>query len=584
MRRIAFSLAALFALAAAPAAPAAPAIAPAALQGGPVVSRSALAAARPVLARHAMVVTAQHLATEVGVDILRRGGNAVDAAVAVGYALAVVEPCCGNIGGGGFMTLHLADGRNLFLDFRETAPEKATPTLFQDAKGKVVPGLSTRSWLAIGVPGTVMGLDAALARYGTMSLRQVMAPAIALAAKGFVLRTADTQLLDARARLFAAEPNVAAIFLDHGAPWRPGERLVQSDLARTLEEIAAGGTRAFYDGPAARAVVAAAQKHGGILALKDFADYRVNWEPPVACAYHGYTIVSAPPPSSGGATICETLQILAPYPLQRWGFASVKTTHYLVEAERRAFMDRNADLGDPAFVHDPLGLLISPAYAAKLRASIAADRATPTASLEPAPPPPEGADTTHYSVVDARGDAVSVTYTINLLFGAGRIAGDTGFFLNDEMDDFTSKPGTPNAFGLVQGVANQVEGGKRPLSSMAPTLVLKGARLFLVTGSPGGSTIISTTLENILDVVDFGMNVQQAVDAPRIHEQGLPDIVLVEPGYLTPASRRALAPMGYDFRTLPGWGADEAIEIDPRTGEREGANDPRRPDGLAAGF
>ncbi|MHB8529802.1 MAG: gamma-glutamyltransferase [Caulobacteraceae bacterium] len=585
MRRIALCLAALLAAAAAPAvAGAGPAIPPAALEGGPVVSRAALAAARPVLARHAMVVSAQHLATEVGVDILRRGGNAVDAAVAVGYALAVVEPCCGNIGGGGFMTLHLADGRNLFLDFREKAPGKASPTLFQNARGEVVAGLSTRSWLAVGVPGTVMGLNEALARYGTMSPRQVMAPAIALAAKGFVLAPADAKLLDARAKLFGAEPNVAAIFLDHGAPWRPGQRLVQTDLARTLEEIAAGGSRAFYDGPIARALVAASGKNGGILSLKDFADYSVDWERPVECAYHGYTIVSAPPPSSGGATICEILQILSPYPLARWGFASVKTTHYLVEAERRAFMDRNADLGDPAFVHDPVGMLTSPAYAAKLRAGIAADRATPTARLEPAPPPPEGADTTHYSVVDAKGNAAAVTYTINLLFGAGHIAGDTGFFLNDEMDDFTSKPGTPNAFGLVQGVANQVEGGKRPLSSMAPTLVLRGGRLLLITGSPGGSTIISTTLESILGVVDFGMNIQQAVDAPRIHEQGLPDVVIVEPGYLTPASRGALAAMGYGFKTLPGWGADEAIEIDPRTGEREGANDPRRPGGLAAGF
>ncbi len=552
--------------------------------GGPLSSPEALAADRPVLARQAMVVSAQHLATEVGVQILRQGGNAVDAAVAVGYALAVVHPCCGNIGGGGFMTLHLADGRNLFLDFREKAPAAATPTLFQNAQGQVVQGLSTRGYLAVGVPGTVMGLNAALAKYGSMSLQQVMAPAIALARQGYVLEPGDAKILDERVDAFAKEPNVAAIFLNHGQPFKAGDRTVQSQLADTLELIARSGTSAFYDGPIAKAVVAASQQNGGLLTLKDFADYTVDWEQPVTCDYHGYTVVSAPPPSSGGTTICEVLQILQPYPLQSWGYASVKTTHYLVEAERRAFVDRNADLGDPAFVHNPVDRLISPAYAQSLRADIKPDAATPTAQLKMDRPPAEAADTTHYSVVDAKGDAVSVTYTINYLFGVGRIAGDTGFLLNNEMDDFTSKPGVPNSFGLVQGVANAVQGGKRPLSSMAPTLLMKGPRLFMVTGSPGGSTIISTTLESILNVVDFGMNMQQAVDAPRLHEQGLPDVVMVEPGYLTPASLKALTAMGYSFRTLPSWGADEAIQIDPRTGERKGANDHRRPAGLAAGY
>ncbi len=592
LRRLIPSLAAVLSVASTAAAAPPPAVTPdraappaAALDtGGPVTSRADLAAARPAVARHAMVVSEQHLATMVGVKILREGGNAVDAAVAVGYALAVVHPCCGNIGGGGFMTLHLADGRNLFLNFREKAPGRATSTMFQNAKGEVVRGSSTHSYLAIGVPGTVMGLDTALARYGTMSLKKVIAPAIALAGKGYVLEPGDASILDRRGEEFANQPNVAAIFLLDGAPYKAGERLVQPQLAHTLELIANHGTRAFYDGPIAKAVVAASDRNGGLLSLKDFADYTVTWERPVTCNYHGYTVVSAPPPSSGGTTVCEILQILQPYPLGRWGYASVQTTHYLVEAERRAFVDRNADLGDPAFVRNPVAALLSPSYAAALRADIAPDTATPTGRLRTAAPPPEGTDTTHYSVVDGKGNAVGVTYTINYLFGLGQIAGDTGFFLNNEMDDFTAKPGVPNSFGLVQGVANDVEGGKRPLSSMAPTIVLKGGRLVMVIGSPGGSTIISTTLETILNVVDFGMNVQQAVDAPRLHEQGLPDVVLVEPGYLTPASGDALARMGYTIKELPSWGADELIQIDPRTGAREGANDHRRPAGLAAGY
>jgi len=551
---------------------------------GPVSSREALAAVRPVLAPHAMVVSAQHLATEVGVRILRDGGNAVDAAVAVGYALAVTHPCCGNIGGGGFMTLHLADGRNLFLNFREKAPEAATATMYQDAAGQVVRGRSTQTWLAVGVPGTVMGLDEALAKYGALSLKQVMAPAIALARDGYVLDPGDAAILGARPQAFAEQPNVAATFLNQGQPWKAGERLKQPELARTLELIASGGTPAFYRGPIAAAVVAASRKNGGLLTLRDFADYTVTWERPVVCDYHGYQVISAPPPSSGGTTVCEVLQILEPYPLAGWGYASVKTTHYLVEAERRAFVDRNADLGDPAFVKNPVGRLLSGAYAAAMRADIKPDAATPTSALKAPPAANEGADTTHYSVVDAKGNAVSVTYTINHYFGVGKIAGDTGFFLNNEMDDFTSKPGTPNSFGLVQGVANAVGGGKRPLSSMAPTIVLKGGRLFLVTGSPGGSTIISTTVESILDMADFGMNVQQATDAPRLHMQGLPDVVLVEPGYLTPETRKALTDMGYTFRELPEWGAAEAIAIDQKSGERAGANDSRRPSGLAAGY
>ncbi len=545
---------------------------------------AALAQDRPVLARHAMVVTSQHLATEVGLHILKEGGNAVDAAVAVGYALAVVHPCCGNIGGGGFMIIHLASGHNIFLDFREKAPLRATPTMYLNAAGDVVPGRSTKTFLSVGVPGTVMGLDAALHKYGTMTRQQVMAPAIRLARDGYVLEQGDVNILDTHVKEFAKHPNVAAIFLNHGKPYVAGQRLRQPQLARTLELISREGGGAFYHGPIARAVVAASRAHGGILSMKDFADYAVQWAKPVECRYHGYTVLSDPPPSSGGVTICEILQIIKPYPFSRWGYGSVKSIHYLVEAERRAFADRNSYLGDPAFVHNPISRLLSVHHAMLLRASIKPDAATPSADIKGNLGATEGTDTTSYSIVDSHGNAVAVTYTINYLFGLGQIAGNTGFFLNNEMDDFTSKPGVPNSFGLVQGKANAIEPGKRPLSSMAPTIVLRGKRLFMVTGSPGGSTIISSTLESFLNVVDFGMNMQQSVNAPRVHQQWYPEAVFVEPGLMRRTVKRRLMAMGYRFKKIKFWGADEAILVNPRTHLLEGANDRRSPSGLAAGY
>ena len=543
-----------------------------------------LATVRPVTAKHAMVVSDQHLATEVGVDILKQGGNAIDAAVAVGYAQAVVNPCCGNIGGGGFMLVHLADGQNVFLDFREKAPLKASPTMYQDASGNVVPGRSTGSYLGVGVPGTVMGLDAALRKYGTMPLHKVIAPAIKLARDGFVLQQGDINVLNQRVKDFAKYPNVAAIFLNHGKPFVAGERLRQPQLAHTLELIDKGGEKAFYHGDIARKVVAASQAHGGLFTMQDFADYTVQWDKPISCGYRGYTVVSDPPPSSGGITICQILQILQPYPLSEWGYGSVKSIHTMAEAERRAFADRNTALGDPAFVHNPIEQLLSQHHADTLRATIQPDKATPSSEIKGDLGPVEGTNTTHYSVVDEHGNAVAVTYTINYLFGVGQIAGDTGFFLNNEMDDFTSKPGVPNSFGLIQGKANQIEPGKRPLSSMSPTIVLRGGKLFMVTGSPGGSTIISTTMESFLNVAAFGMNMQQAVDAPRLHQQWYPDMVFVEPGLLTAKTQSALEAMGYKFKLVKSWGADEAILVNPQTGLLEGANDRRRPAGLAAGF
>ena len=543
-----------------------------------------------------MVATAQHLATKVGLDILKAGGNAIDAAVATGYALAVVDPCCGNIGGGGFMTLHLADGRNVFINFRERAPLHATRDMYLDDKGNVVPGRSTDGYLAVGVPGTVMGLDTALKKYGTMSRAQVMAPAIRLAEHGFVLEQGDINILAGKGRhgdldaltgpskRFATQPNVAAIFLNHGRPYREGERLVQKDLARTLKLIEKKGPAAFYDGPIADAIVRASQKNGGILAKADFTNYLVDETRPVECAYHDYRIISAPPPSSGGVTLCEILNIVEPYPLGKMGFHSAAATHVLVEAMRHAYVDRNTLLGDPHFVQAPVARLLSKPYAARIRAAIRPDRATPSDQVRQGEPPHEGTNTTHYSIVDGKGNAASVTYTINRYFGAGVIAGNTGFFLNDEMDDFTSKPGVPNLYGLIQGENNAIAPGKRPLSSMTPTIVTRNGKLFMVLGSPGGSRIITITLETFLNVVDHGMTLQEAVDAPRFHHQWQPDVIQYEPDAFSAEAMARLEAMGYKFKAYGPWGATEAILVDPATGALTGANDRRRPAGAAMGY
>lgn len=553
-----------------------------------------------------MVVTSQHYASEIGAEILRQGGNAVDAAVAVGYALAVVHPCCGNIGGGGFMTLHLANGKDTFINFRETAPGAATEGMYLDPKtGNVVPNLSLEGYLAVGVPGTVLGMEAALKTYGTMSRDKVMAPAIKLAREGFVLQQGDVDILETSTKAFAARPNVAAIFLKDGKPFQAGDTLVQKDLGATLQQISDKGPDAFYKGPIADAVVAASQANGGILARKDFEDYTVTEAPPVRCSYRGYDFLSSPPPSSGGTTMCQILNILEGYPMGFLGFHSAQGIHYMVEAMRHAYVDRNTYLGDPVFVQNPLDRLMSKDYAARIRQKIDPYRATPSRDVAPGVAPHEGTQTTHYSVVDKAGNAVSVTYTINALFGAKVIAGNTGFFLNDEMDDFTSKPGVPNLFGLVQGKANAIQPGKRPLSSMSPTIVTKDGKTLLVAGSPGGSRIITITLETVMNVIDYGMGLQEAVDAPRIHHQWQPDIVYVEPYAVSPDTAKILSDMGYSLTTQSPWGAAEVIMVGPdkpqssgimssgndamvgggtRPGRLYGANDNRRPAGSAAGY
>jgi gamma-glutamyltranspeptidase/glutathione hydrolase len=556
----------------------------------------------PVESTSGLVVSAQHLAAEAGVGILRRGGNAIDAAVAVGYAEAVVNPCCGNIGGGGFLTAHLADGRDIFINFRETAPAASGRDMYLDAAGQPIRGASLFGWKAVAVPGTVLGLDTALAKYGTMPRGVVMEAAIRLARDGFVLSTADADIVAHGAALLAHNPVAARIFLHPDlSPLQAGDRLRQPELAATLQAIADHGPDAFYAGAIPRAVEAASSAGGGIITAADFAAYRVTEAAPVTCFYRGHVIESAPPPSSGGVTICETLNILEGYDLRGMGFHAADAVHVMTEAFRLAFFDRNTWLGDPAFVHAPLVRLLSKGYADRLRGTIG-DRAISSASLGPAVPPPgEKPETTHFSILDKMGGAVAVTFTINGGFGAGVIAGDTGFLLNDEMDDFTTTPGAANQFGLVQGEANAIAAGKRPLSSMAPTIVLKNGAVEMVLGSPGGPRIITAVVQTIVNEIDYGMDAQEAVDAPRLHHQWLPDVLFAEPFALSPDTRALLEQMGYRIREqkpagavaliasgaldrplFSAVGADSVATHKARADAYYGANDSRRPAGVAA--
>jgi gamma-glutamyltranspeptidase/glutathione hydrolase len=542
-----------------------------------------VACLRPVLAApsapHAMVVSAQHLASDVGLSILKAGGNAVDAAAAVGYAEAVVNPCCGNIGGGGFMLLHLGR-RDIFINFRETAPAAASASMYLDQAGNVVPNASLLGYKAVGVPGTVEGLERARRAYGRLSRAQVMAPAIRLARDGFILTKGDSDILGAQTAQFQKNSELAKIFLHaDGSALQPGDRLVQKDLANTLEHIANSGPGYFYRGPIAKTVALASAGQGGILNSTDFSLYRATELAPVRCTYRGYVFVSAPPPSSGGVTLCEILNILEGYNLKALGYHSADATRLMVEAMRYAYADRNDSLGDPAFVHNPVNHLLSKRYAAEIRARIDGGEAAPTEHRTSAEKP----ETTHYSIVDKDGNAASVTYTLNGSFGALAMAPGTGVLLNDEMDDFTVKPGVANQFGLIQGSKNAIAPGKRPLSSMAPTIVMKNGRPFLVLGSPGGSRIITATLEAALNVIDYGMAPQKAVDAPRIHYQGLPDRIFNEDGALEPQTQKALQDQGYVLEEQAPWCAVELIEL-AKSGAAIGANDNRRPAGSAAGY
>lgn len=537
--------------------------------------------AAPVSSKQFMVVAEQRDAAQAGVDILNAGGNAIDAAVAIGYALAVTYPPAGNIGGGGFMLIHLANGKNTFINFREKAPSHASKDMYLDAGGKENSDASTNGYLAVAVPGTVLGFETALHEYGSMTRQRVMEPAIKLAENGYVISADAERVFKKFADSFQHQPNVATIFLHDGKPYSVGARLIQKDLARTLTLIANIGPDVFYRGQITKEIVAASASHGGILTLEDFADYNVEELPPVECQYHEYSILSAPPPSSGGTALCEMLNILENFPLPTMGYRSFNTTRTIVEAMRYGFLDRNRYLGDPNFTKNPVNALLSKSYAKQISEEIKNNVHAPDSTRISIFK--ELHDTTHYSVVDSQGNAVAVTYTLNGPFGAGIMAGKTGFFLNDEMDDFSIKPGAANQFGLVSGEKNQIAPNKRPLSSMTPTIVLQNNRVYLVLGSPGGPRIISAVLLTLLNVLDFGMNIQQAVDAPRFHYQVLPDVISTEPLALPFATRYQLSFHGYHLMPQAYWAAVEAIMIDPKTGEMHGANDMRRPDGAAIG-
>lgn len=550
----------------------------------------------PVEAEHGMVVTAQHLATDVGVEILKSGGNAVDAAVAVGYALAVVYPTAGNIGGGGFMTIRLKDGKTTFLDFRERAPLAATKTMYLDAKGDVVPRASLDGYLAVGVPGSVMGFETARERYGTKPRAELLAPAIRFAKDGFTLEQGDAATFASSAKRLAKDEAAAKIFLKpDGKPYSAGEKLLQPELAAVLSGISEKGTDAFYKAAPAEAIVKASQTKGGVLAKEDFEQYSVRELKPVECNYRGYDIVSSPPPSSGGVIICEILNVLEGYPLSYMGYGSSETVRAMVEAMRYAYVDRNAALGDPDFVDNPVSKLLDKGYAKEIREKIDPYKAGKSVNLKPLGAK-ESVETTHYSIIDDEGNAVAVTYTLNGSFGAGVVAPGTGILLNNEMDDFTSKPGVPNLYGLVQGEANAIAPKKTPLSSMSPTIISRDGKPFMVIGSPGGSRIITITLEAILNVIDFGMDISQAVNAPRIHHQWQPDKIYLEPYTLSPDTIKTLAAMGYSFDDgsgPPQWGQAAGIlvggkslaDIEKGGGARYyGAMDSRATEGAAKGY
>ena len=548
----------------------------------------------PAKGEHGMVVTEQHLATEVGVDVLKKGGNAVDAAVAVGYALAVVYPEAGNIGGGGFMTIRLKDGRTTFLDFRERAPLAATKTMYLDKDGNPVKGASLDGYLAVGVPGSVAGFEMAREKYGTLSRQDLMAPAIAYAKGGFVLNQGDAASFANSAARLGKDPAAAAIFLKpDGKPYSAGETLVQPDLAASLSVISQKGPDAFYKGAIADAIVKASGVKGGILAKGDFEQYAVRELKPVTCSYRGYEIISSPPPSSGGVIICEILNVLEGYPLSYLGSGSAETVHVMVEAMRHAYVDRNSALGDPDFIDNPVSKLLDKGYAKEIREKIDPFRAGVSKELMPKGFG-ESKETTHYSIIDRDGNAVAVTYTLNGSYGAGVVADGTGILLNNEMDDFTQKPGVPNLYGLVQGEANAIQPKKTPLSSMSPTILTRDGKPFMVIGSPGGSRIITITLEAIVNVIDFGMDIQEAIDAPRIHHQWLPDTVYVEPFGLSPDTEKLLAGMGYHLDLSDEtWGRAAGIlvggkslaEIEKGGGARyNGAMDSRAAAGEALGY
>jgi gamma-glutamyltranspeptidase / glutathione hydrolase len=550
----------------------------------------------PVHAAHGMVSSVHELASRAGTEMMRAGGNAVDAAVATGFALAVVHPQAGNIGGGGFMLIRKGDGTTHFIDYREKAPAAATANMYLDSQGNVIENASLVGYKAIGVPGSVAGLAYAQKTYGKLPLAQVMAPAIKLARDGYALAWEDAQdLRDGDLTKFAESKR---IFQRDGNYYKAGEVLRQPELARTLERIAKNPDE-FYHGAMAHELAASIQKGGGLITAQDLAQYEVKEREPIRGTYRDYDLISAPPPSSGGVALVEILNILEGYDLEKFGNRSAEAIHLSVEAFRRAFFDRAEFLGDPDFAKIPVAQLIDKKYAEGWRESISPEHASASAGLHrPAvfneleryaeshpqsfQPILEPKNTTHYSVVDPAGDAVAVTTTLNDTLGSRVTAEGLGFLLNDEMDDFASKQGLPNAYGLIQGPANAIGPGKRPLSAMTPTIVLKDGKLFLVVGSPGGPTITTTVANIVTGVIDFGLDIQEAVNAPRFHNQWMPDEIMAE-DRISPDTLAILRNKGHKIKMERFWGDGECIEIDPRTGERLGASDGRN-NGKPVGF
>ena len=547
---------------------------------------------QPARAAHGMVVSVHHLASDAGLTVLREGGNAVDAAVATGFALAVVHPVAGNLGGGGFLLLRTNDGKSTFIDYREKAPLAATEKMYQDAKGNLIPGASVTGYRSIATPGSIAGMVYAERKYGKLGLKRVIEPAIRLAAQGFELTAEEaSELADHDLALFADSKR---IFQRGGNLYKAGETFKQPELARTLERIAAN-PEDFYHGKMAHELIDDLKKGGALLTLDDLAQYKVIEREPVVGTFHDYTIISAPPPSSGGVVLVSALNILEDYDLAKLGDRTPESMHLIVEAYRRAYMDRAEYLGDPDYNKIPVDQLIAKKYADAWRAGIDLHAATPSSALKRPegflPPAPKTAghrvetpETTHYSVVDAEGNAVAVTTTINNGFGSDVTAGSLGFLLNDEMDDFASKVGEPNLYGLIQGPADAIAPGKRPLSAMTPTIVLEKGKLRYVLGSPGGARIITTVANIFLSAAEEGLNIQEAVDAPRFHHQYLPDTLYLEPGF-SPQTISKLRAMGYAIDVKDGhWSNGECIAVDPKTGELQGGQDHRSHYGKAAGY
>lgn len=564
-------------------APAAPAAPPSAAQAAAAAYDFDMDVFHPVQAQSGMVASEQELATQIGVDILKAGGNAMDAAVAVGFALAVALPNAGNIGGGGFMMVHDArSGKDIALDFREVAPQGASRNMYLDASGKVIDGKSLFSHYAVGVPGTVAGMTHALARWGSMPLSKVMAPAIALADKGYPVSVTLAKTLNQEKKNMGQWPGTQAIFWKNGAPLQAGERLVQKDLAQSMRLISQQGAKAFYQGAIAQKIAAEMAPHTHAITLQDLHDYKVVEREPVRGSYRGYQIVTMPPPSSGGAHLLQILNMMERWPMKQWGANSAQSVHYMTEAMKLAYADRSEHLGDPDFVTVPLKGLISKRYADEMAATIKPQQVRASRDIKPGKPQAYESDqTTHYSVVDRAGNAVAVTYTLNTNFGSGIVAKGTGILLNNEMDDFSVKPGVANAYGLVGGDANAVQASKRPLSSMTPTLVLKDGKPVLVTGSPGGARIITTVLQQIVNYIDFGMNPAESAATPRFHHQWSPDELRVEKGF-SADTLNLLAQWGHKLTLKPAMGRTQTIEI--KDGRFFGASDPRNPDGKTLGY